>query len=217
MDAKKQTQTPDSTANIWDNEELLSELVQRASANGDQLVKVLLKASLQTLTTDQEDQNYRQRVVNALEETEDQPAKKLAEEKDDEKISSKTTDDDNTTQLPTVSPIKIPTLEAPKPVSLYDDPTTEQTPSEPNPMGISRETAILHEEARRELLRPILAFAACAILLLVLGLGWFSRSGALGLPQAAYAKPTKPIPAQTTTENPSLKPTEVEQPTKQDD
>ncbi len=217
MDAKKQTRTPDSTANIWDNEELLSELVQRASANGDQLVKVLLKASLQTLTTDQEDQNYRQRVVNALEETEDQPAKKLAEEKDDEKISSKTTDDDNTTQLPTVSPIKIPTLEAPKPVSLYDDPTTEQTPSEPNPMGISRETAILHEEARRELLRPILAFAACAILLLVLGLGWFSRSGALGLPQAAYAKPTKPIPAQTTTENPSLKPTEVEQPTKQDD
>jgi hypothetical protein len=94
-------------------------------------------------------------------------------------------------------------LTPPKPVMLFEDPlkykianptsvtamTEQDMDHVQQEMEHSRDTAILMEEVRSELFRPLLGFAACIGLIVAIGLGAYYK-GWISQPQQAMAKQT---------------------------
>lgn len=179
--------TDDRTRPVWDNAEQLSKLRDRASHCGDRLSQVLFQASLQTLEDQQQAMAYRQRVTEALLESADTvtPVGEID-------IETKAVE----------LPLHEHHLQAPPPVSLYEDPLKYRFA---NPTSIanmshedqdqiaaeldqSRESAILMTEAHHELFRPLLGLAACIALILFIGAGVYFK-GKIASPRTVTASP----------------------------
>ncbi len=179
---------------IWDDAQQLATLCDRANQSGEPLAKVLFQASLQTLTDQQQAELFRQRVTNALMSQADQ----INQSTEPNTIEDQDLDMSRHDRH----------LKPPQPVSLYEDPLKYKAP---NPKSItalspealdqvgmemeeSRDKAILLNEAHNELFRPLMGLAACAAVIVLIGLGAYLK-GWIGQPQTVNASPdVKQVP-----------------------
>lgn len=193
MDKSKNQAAKDSKQNVWDDTQQLTQLRDRAQRTGDPLSKVLFQASLQTLENQQQAQAFRQRITEVLAET------------DGKQSVAKTSIDqpEAAPDQPAANPAHEHHLQAPKPVVVYEDPlqykapnptrvnslSDEQIEQVQEKMDQSRETAILMEEARSELLPPLMGLVASIGLILLIGMGAYFKGWISAEPHKATADP----------------------------
>lgn len=166
--ATHQHQVCNTSDEYWQDEKQMAHLRKQAQACSSQITSTFCQASIVTVAPNVAQENYRNRVSEALlEET-------------DTVLSVK--------PMPKMNPeIKIHQvhLKPPSPVVLYEDPikclmaypstTSKISPEEIEQtqelMQRSRNTAILMEEMRSELLNPVIGIIACILLIILIGVG----------------------------------------------
>ena len=156
-----------ASCETWHDDKQLSDLRQQAQACQVKITTTFCQASIGSIAPKQAHENYRNRVKEALLEPTDNPPSLKP------RINLNQASQIKTHQFH---------LKPPSPVVLYEDPlksflvhgsnlnlTSEEADQNQEQMQQSRNTAILMEEMRSELLKPLIGIIACILLIAFIG------------------------------------------------